>query len=529
MDTSVLTSFVGDPAFGAEARRPALSLEDVETWTYSELHECTNRYANALQELGVRYGDRVGILLFNSLEYWALHLAITKLGAIAVRLNFRLAAPELRYILQDSECKVVCFHDILTPTIDDIRQDLPAHGYICFQYDSSSCPPWAKAGTVMLQASAADVAGTRPISPDDPAMLMYTSGTTGRPKGAVWTHANTLWFGAIQVMQWGYDSTTVALTSGPLYHVGAFEDLLLPALLVRGHAVVTRSRGFAIDRLARVLVARGVTDALLYPFMIYDLLEKPELRDVQFPRLHRLVTGGSPILEWAVRELQRRFPSVELIQTYGLTEGGGITTAMPDGEGWDRRESVGRPLPLTEVQIVDEEHGAPVPVGDIGEILVRSPSVSPSYWGKPEESAQTFDKGWCRTGDLGRVSQGGYVTITGRKKDMIKSGGENIYPIEIESVLAEHPDVLEAAVIGVPDSSYLEAVCAIVVPRKGASVSTEGLVAHCRNHLAGYKKPRYVIWVDELPKTASGKVQKYVLREKYAGLGDSPSGQGSSG
>jgi fatty-acyl-CoA synthase len=155
----------------------------------------------------------------------------------------------------------------------------------------------------------------------------------------------------------------------------------------------------------------------------------------------------------------------------------------------------------------------------MGEVLVRSPSVSAGYWERPEESAQTFDRDWCRTGDLGTITSGGYLTITGRKKDMIKSGGENIYPMEIEAVLAEHPDVQEAAVIGVPDPKYIEAVCAVVVARRGASLTEEEVVEHCRAHLAGYKKPRYVICVDALPKTASGKVQKYLLRESYASLG----------
>lgn len=521
MDISIITAFVGNQALSEDSRRPAVSLEDGETWSYSELNDCANQYGNALRELGVRSGDRVGILLLNCLEYWALYLGVTKIGAIAVRINFRLAGPELRYIVQDSGCKVICFHDVLRDLVEEVRRDRPEASYVCFPYETVECPSWAQRESWMRHQRVSDATPTVPINVDDPAMLMYTSGTTGLPKGAVWTHGNTLWFGAMQAIQWGYRPTTVALTSGPLYHVGAFEDVLLPALLMRGHAVVTRSRGFSIQRLAGVLVEREVTDALLYPFMIYDLLQEHSLDDVHFPRLRRLVTGGSPIVQWAVTELRRRMPTVNLVQTYGLTEGGGIATAMPDGEGWDRPESVGRPIALTQVRIVDEEFGGPVEVGVVGEVLVRSPAVSPCYWQKPIDSADTFDKGWCKTGDLGLLAEGGYLTITGRKKDMIKSGGENIYPIEVENVLAEHPDVLEAAVIGVPDPIYLEAVCAIVVPRRGANVSTEELVAHCRNHLAGYKKPKYLICVDELPKTASGKVQKYMLRDRYSAIGSS--------
>ena len=518
MNTGVITDFVKEPSLIEDAVRPALSIENGVTWSYAQLHECSNKYANALRQLEVDRGDRVGMLLFNSLEYWALYLAITRLGAIAVRINFRLAPTELRYILQDAGCKVVCFHDSLGSGLGAIRQDVPVRAHVCFSYESADDLRWAVPEAFMNDASSAEPAVSDAPGLDDVAMIMYTSGTTGRPKGAVWTHGNTLWFGAMQAMQWAYSSSTVAMTSGPFYHVGAFEDLLLPALMVRGHAVITRSRGFSIDRFADVLIGRQVTDVLAYPFMIYDLLQEPKLAEYSFGALRRVVTGGSPIAGWAVKELRRRMPDVQLVQTYGLTEGGGITTAMPDGEGWTRPDSVGRALPLTEIQIVSDD-GAPVPPGAMGEVLVRSPSVSAGYWERPEESAQTFDRDWCRTGDLGTITSGGYLTITGRKKDMIKSGGENIYPMEIEAVLAEHPDVQEAAVIGVPDPKYIEAVCAVVVARRGASLTEEEVVEHCRAHLAGYKKPRYVICVDALPKTASGKVQKYLLRESYASLG----------
>lgn len=518
MNTGILTEFVAQEWSSSEAQRPALSLEDQETWSYGELHEQASRYANGLAGLGVSRGDRVGVVMFNSLEYWAAYLAITRLGAIAVRVNFRLAPDELRYVLQDANCTVVCFHDSLCTVMDAIRDDVGAGAYVCFPYEGDVRPAWALGAEVLVNASGGEPVIEVPPSLDDPAMLMYTSGTTGRPKGVVWTHGNTLWFGAMQAMEWGYGPTTVAMTTGPLYHVGAFEDLLVPALMSRGHAVITRSGGFSIVRAAATLAKLGVTDALLYPFMLYDLLQEPDLAGISFDRLRRVVTGGSPIMAWAVKQLRERFPDVELTQTYGLTEGGGITTSMPAGEGCERLESVGRPLPLTEVVVAGED-GEHLRLGEIGEVLVRSPGVSDRYWGKPEESAQTFVNGWCKTGDLGRLERGGYLTITGRKKDMIKSGGENIYPIEIESVLAEHADIQEAAVIGVPDRKYVEAVCAVVVPKRGAGLTADIVTEFCRERLASYKKPRYVVCVDVLPKTPSGKIQKYLLREQFGSIG----------
>ncbi|MQA84300.1 MAG: AMP-binding protein [Streptosporangiales bacterium] len=505
---------VGDP------HAPCLSVDGRHRLTYLELRERRDRYANALLEMGVTKGDRVGVLLLNSLEYIALYFAIARIGAIAVRLNFRLAPPELRYALSDSGCKVLCLHSDLIDRVAPIRGQVPVSTYVVFpgkDGGTTETPQWARSSRVMESGGAADVPVAEP-SPDDGLMLMYSSGTTGRPKGALWTHGNALWFGSMQAMKWRYGPSTAAMTTGPLYHVGAFEDLLLPALLAQGKAVFLSSGGFTVERLVAALRGESVTDVLLYPFMLYDLLRLPDLDENDLGSLRRIVCGGDPIMGWAVAEMERRLPGIELVQAYGLTEGGGMSTCLDHDDCRKHPDSVGRPLPLTEVKVV-RENGSPAEPDEVGQVLVRSPSVCAGYWQKPEETEKTFVDGWCHTGDLGRYTPDGFLVLTGRKKDMIRSGGENIYPAEVETVLTSHPDIKEAALVGVPDDRYLEVGCAVLVPDQGGPPSADEVKGYCRERLAGYKCPSHVVYVEELPRNPSGKVLKYVLRERYRDIG----------
>jgi fatty-acyl-CoA synthase len=499
------------------ADRPAISMEDGTSWTYRQLHDQVNRYAVTLVELGVKKGDRVGILLYNSLEYWAAYLAATRLGAIAVRLNWRLSGEELGYALNDSGCSVLCLHDTFVPAIEPIRAQVPVQSFVCFAYDGTGSPEWAIDQDKFDSADPAELTVEEPAL-DDPAMLMYTSGTTGRPKGALWTHGNTLWLGAMQIMQWQYTEDTVTMTSGPLYHVSSFEDLAVPTLMMGGHTVLTKSGGFSIERVLQVLANRAVTDTLLQPMMIYELLRVPKLESYDLSKLRRIATGGSAIMPWAVREIQQKLPSVELVPGYGLTEGGAIATVSALRYLESNPDSVGKPMPMTEVRIVRDD-GTAAAVDEDGEVWVRSPAVSQGYWGKAAETAETFVDGWCKTGDAGHVDQEGLLTLTGRKKDMIKTGGENVYPAEIEAVLSDHPNILEAAVIAVPDARFQEAVCAVVVIDGAEPLSAEDVRSYCQQRLAGYKKPRYVVFADELPRNLAGKILKFELRQQYAVLG----------
>ncbi|NMH98772.1 AMP-binding protein [Pseudonocardia acidicola] len=529
MFTGIITRNLLQPARGGAGDRPAISLENERTWTYAELAERTNRYANGLAAQGVQAGDRVGMLLSNSLEYWAMYLAITRLGAIAVRLNWRLTGAELRYALTDSGTSVLCLHGRFAATIAPVLAETPVRTSIVFVLDTDldadgSALPGALGQSVLEDADASEPAAAEP-SLTDPCMIMYTSGTTGYPKGALWTHGQTLWFGAMQAMYWRYDERSVHLGTTPMFHVSGFEDCVLPVLMSGGHAVMMRSTGLTIDTIVGVLQHHRCTDVFLLPATIYQWMSWPELDRVDVPELRRVVTGGSPILGWAVDKIRTRFPQVRMEQAYGLTEGGAMTSVMDPERLDDHRTSVGRPLPLTEVKIVDPATLEELPADTDGELWTRSPSVCGVYWGKPEATAETFVDGWCRTGDLARITADGYIYIIGRVKDMILSGGENIYPAEIENILADHPAIQESAVIGVPDAKWDETPCAAIVLNDGHSLTSDEVIAYCRERLAGYKRPRYVVFVDALPRNASGKILKRRLREEYAHLGSAAARQ----
>lgn len=489
-----------------------------ERLTYGELRERRNAYAMALLDYGVRAGDRVGLFLFNSVNYIALYLSIVHIGAIAVRLNFRLSPRELVYVINDSGCKVVFVDNELVDVVEKARSECNVKWYFTLDDACGDSPGWLRP----FEVGHDSMERMDPIWPTqaDGAMIMYTSGTTGYPKGALWTHGNSLWFGAMQAMKWGYNSSTTAMTTGPLYHIGAFEDLLLPALLSHGTAVCMPSRNFSISGLLSTFQAQSVTDVLLYPFMLYDLLRCDSIGQYDVSALRRIVCGGDSIMPWAIERMRERLPGVELVQAYGLTEGGGMSTCLDDADCERHPDSVGRPLPLTEVRVINDS-GDLVANGEVGEIIVRSPSVCVGYWGKPEDSEEVFAAGWCRTGDLGMVSEDGFLVVTGRMKDMIRSGGENIYPAEVEAVLTRHEDVREAAVVAVPDRKYVEVPCAVLVAN-GTELEgdTESVRTYCRRELAHYKCPRYFVWVTELPRNGSGKILKHVLRDEYREIGE---------
>jgi len=508
----------------------AVSVDGRRSWSYDELRVERNRYVHALLEQDVKPGDRVGILMLNSLEYFALYFAITRIGAVAVRLNFRLSALELQYAVTDSGCSVVCLHHSRAQQVAPIRQQTAVRLWIAFpdepppsggaaQTSLEELSAWTEPATILTAGNPEAPEIPRPTGADL-LTLMYTSGTTGRPKGAMWTHENGVWVAMTQALKWSLTHETVSLTMGPLYHAGAFEILLIPALLVHGTAVTMSSGGMSAARVVDVASRASVSDTLLYPFMLYEMLADPDLDSAIVPNLRRIVTGGDPIMPAAVTALAERLPDVELIQAYGLTEGGPVTTALDYADRHKHPDSVGRPLPLTEVKVVCDDRGNPAESDEPGEVWVRSPVTAVGYWNQPHATARTFIDGWCRTGDLGRVTPDGYLVLTGRAKDMIRSGGENIYPAEIEAVITAHPAVSDAAVVGVPHPTYVEVGCAVLTRAGGADLDVDEVDAFCRRRLASYKCPKHYVVVDDLPRSGSGKVLKTVLRETYRSLGE---------
>jgi fatty-acyl-CoA synthase len=524
MDINWIVDSPFDPSPVGDPSATAVSIDGIDSLTYAQLRERRNQYVHLLRGSGVQPGDRVGMVLLNSLDYFALYFAITRIGAIAVRVNFRLAPEELAYVLRDAGCSVVVFHTSRVAQIEPIHQTVEVRAWFAIPDGTDSVPPWAVEPDVSAEP-AHDVDLPRPAG-TDPLMLMYTSGTTGRPKGVCWTHDNALWLASIQAVKWSYTPETVAMTTGPLYHAGAFEDLLLPALFVHGTAVSMSTGGMTTERIVATMRRASVTHALLYPFLLYGLLRDERLTSEDVGSLKAILAGGDPILPWALTAIDEKLPEVELQQGYGLTEGGTMSTCLDHRDRIAHPDSVGRPMPLTQVRTVLPD-GAPAAPDEVGEVWVRSPTVTAGYWNKPAETAETFVDGWCRTGDLGRITPDGFLVLTGRAKDMIRSGGENIYPAEVEAVLAQHADVSAVAVIAVPDQRFLEVGCAVVVRAHAGfdrddDVIERELRAVAKERLAGYKCPRHYVFVSELPVTASGKVQKHVLRSRFASLGSRP-------
>jgi len=318
-------------------------------------------------------------------------------------------------------------------------------------------------------------------------------------------------------MKWGFTGEEVAMTTGPLYHVGAMEDIALPVLLSGGTVILTQSGGFAISRVLNVVEKEQVTDLFLFPFMIYDMLNLPNLKDYGLQHLKTIYTGGDPLMPWAIEGAYELYPHVGIVQVYGLTEGQPIAACLDAADALKKSGSVGKPLPLTEIRLMNDDE-QPVPTGEVGEVWIKSPGVSEGYWQKPEETAKSFSNGWCKTGDLGMYDEDGFLSIVGRKKDMIRSGGENIYAAEIEDILYRHEAVQTASVIAIPDPKYLEAVCAVIVLKEDKEATEEELISFCQQYLAKYKAPKKVVFIDEIPRTPSGKVKKFELREMYKNI-----------
>lgn len=518
-----LLSRVTSSAHSIDANKIALVFRN-NRLTYMELNNHSNRIANKLIELGIKKGDRVAALLYNCAEYWEIYFAVAKIGAVLVPLNFRLAAPELEFAISDSTPQLLIFGESFRKTIQGIESQLPSVKYYALLSDEArEVLPYTRDSShfpynLLYKASDNEPKGEA-VGLDDDLFIMYTSGTTGRPKGAVWTHGNSLWFSVSQIVAFGLQENDVTFLSGPMYHVGSLQDMSMPTFHMGGTCVMLDSGGFNAQRVLNILADEKVTKALLFPVMLYDILASQDLGNYDLDNLKQVLTGGESVPLSTIHRFQEKLPAIDLVQLYGLTEGTAIATACLSEYAVSKAGSIGKPLLNVDVKVIDEK-GDSLGAGQVGEILVKSPVVSKGYWQRPEANVETFVDGWCHTGDLGRFDEDGFLYIEGRKKDMIISGAENIYPAEIENVLFQHPKIHEAAVIGVPDPRWGEAVMAAIVLRPGETMTEAEVIEYCKENLASYKKPRYVAFVDTLPRTPSQKVQKFILRECYKHMGE---------
>jgi len=495
----------------AEARPGAVALtfEGTDT-TYGELEAESNRIARALTDLGLVKGDRIGVMMPNSAFYFAVICGAAKAGVVLVFLNYRFTATEIVYHLGDAGAKALLYDTTLAGPAHEASRQLSGLRLLAAGERNVEDALWLAdvAATQSREPPSTDVRET------DMLVLQYTSGTTGRPKGAMITHRNR----SLAFLHWptifGYGPEDVILHAGPLHH-SAPMGMTLSQLCLGGRAVVMRS--FNATEALRLIEQQQVTWAFLVPYMYSAICGWLEQQSVQ-PRLASLrvlLSGASPLPTPVKERILSTFPNAGLFEFYGATEAGTITTLRPRDQKRKTR-SVGKPVLGAEVRILDI-NGQPVPQGEVGEIYLRTPSMFEGYYGAPEKTEAAFHDGWCTLGDLGRQDEEGYLYIVDRVKDVIKSGGVNIYPSEIEEAVLTHPDVMEAAVIGLPHERWGEAVHLIAIPWPGRKPAVGELIAHCRRYLADYKVPKSGELRGELPRSAAGKVLKRTLRNEYWG------------
>ena len=482
--------------------------------TYAELDERTNRLAQAMLAAGAGAGARVAYLDRTAPEAVELLLAAAKVGAVAVPLNWRLAQPELVSVLRDAGAPLLIAGTAYAETAHSIVAELDRAELVMVDPgDPHGYEAWLDAHEPRDPALRGESG--------DAVLQMYTSGTTGVPKGVVTTHGN-LAACAETSPYWRFDAETVSLTAMPMFHIGGIGWAFCG--LWHGATTVLVSE-FVPERILELLESLRVTNTIFVPTMLQMLTSVPGAAERDYSQLRSIAYGASPITMPVLKAALRTF-GCELFGSYGLTETTGTVVRLepedhdPDGPREHLLRSAGKPYPWVDMRIVDPETGAELAAGEWGEVWLRAPNVMAGYWGRPEETAAALTPdGWLRTGDGGFVDDDGYLFLTDRIKDMIVSGGENVYPIEIEEVLAQHPDVADVAVIGTPHERWGEAVTALIVARPAATASPDDLVAFARERLAGYKLPRVVEFVDELPRTPTGKVLKRRLRDQFAALG----------
>mgnify|MGYP006282226779 CR=1 FL=1 len=483
--------------------------------SYGELNQTVNRAANHLLHMGLQKGDRLAVLLHNSVEFIELYFACAKSGLVFVPLNNLLKAREVVQILEYIRPRALVFDHDFTELIQSV---LPGLGFIqfavCLGEESAEFPSYHT-----LTQGGSDKEPQIALSDDDLISIFLTSGTTGRPKGVMRTHRHD-WVNMMScALEMGVQRDDRTLLVFPFYHVTFVDNMR--HLLMGNTAVIRREGKFDPHDVLDLLSREGITMCQFVPTMINALLQVEDLETYDLRRFRRLIYAASPmpveLLKKAMQQLDCQF-----MQMYGQTETGPATTALrPEDHVLEgsrdqmaRLASAGRALLDYEIRLVDEG-GRDVPMGQVGEIAVRSEAMTIGYWDLPQETARILRDGWLHTGDFGRMDAERYVFIVDRKNDMIISGGKNIYPREIEEVIYTHPAVLETAVIGVPDEYWGESVKALVVLKPGRKATEEEIIALCKDTLASYKKPKSVEFRSQLPKSPTGKLLKRAIREEY--------------
>ena len=487
--------------------RTAIIFENIR-FTYQEFNWRANQFARSLLQLGLRKGEKVAVLHFNSNHFVEAYFGTVKAGGVFTPINFRFAPEEVHYILDHSDARFFLFGEEFSDLVETIRTKLTNVEFFISVRDGM-----AKGDLdyeALLKESKREELAVR-LSEKDECQLMYTSGTTGRPKGAIITHGNVLW-NLINTLIGREDREgEVSLVVGPLYHTAALNNHLTIRVALAGTSILVKSFD---PRWVMEMIEREKVNVISgAPAMYHLLLAFPEVEKYDTRSVIRCTTGASILPDETKGRLMKLFPNaMGVYDVYGCTEASPSITILKAKDSLRKRECVGSPLPFLEVRIIDDQDRE-VLRGEIGELICRGHNVMKGYYKDRKATREVLKGGWFYTGDLARMDEEGFVYIVDRKKDLIVSGGENIYPREIEELLYHHPKIQEVAVIGVPDRIWGESVKAIVVLKKGEAMKEEEVIEYCRAHLASYKKPKSVEFVEALPRNPSGKVLKTDLRK----------------
>jgi acyl-CoA synthetase (AMP-forming)/AMP-acid ligase II len=516
---SALLTLAESVAAHARTQPHKLAVRDSRrTLSYAQWHARATRLADALLGLGLAKGDRVALLAYNCAEWLELYAALARAGLVAVPLNFRLVGPEIAYIVQHSQARAIVVQEALRGVVDGIRAELPiaAGAFIHFGAGGAAATPPGWTGYEALIAAGHPAAPDQEVLPTDLFALMYTSGTTGRPKGAMRSHAGNALLALATALEFGLTQHDTGLLVMPLCHANSLYFSVTFAML--GASIVVDDRPhFEPEALLATLARERITFTSLVPTHYIMMLGLPADVKAQhdLTRVGKLLVSSAPARAETKRAILELFPNGRLFELYGSTEAGWVTVLRPD-EQIAHLGSVGREWAGSGAILLLDEQGREVPDGQPGELFSRTAYVFDGYWRDPEKTAQAFRGAWCSVGDLARRDEHGFIHLVDRKSNMIISGGENIYPSEVEAVLAAHPAVQDVAVVGVPDAKWGEAVLAVVVPRAAGLLQRADLEAWCRERMAGYKRPRHYAFIAEaqMPRTATGKIQHRRLREQ---------------
>ena len=503
------------PGIGSWLTKRALLTPDKEAvvegerrLNYHQLNRRVNRLASALQASGLQLGDRISILSYNCLEFVEVIMAAAKLGLILVPLNWRLTPSELAFNLNDSGAETLFFDADLVELADGVKGTTPLKRFIVFGEKQIS---QARAYESLLSEQSKSEPETKPVpNLDTPHIIMYTAGTTGKPKGAILSQGASFWNVVNLNVALDFTSNDRNLLVLPMFHIGGIGLFTLPMLYDGGTVVIQRT--FDPVKTLALLEEERITLFFGVPAIFLALIQHPEFDASAFKNVRLVMSGGAPLPVSLVK--QYREAGIVLQQGFGMSEAAPSIATLAKELALKKAGSIGRALMHLEARIVDDNMSV-VPTGDVGELVIRGPNLLQGYWNRPEATKEAFTGGWFHTGDLARMDADGELYIVERKKDMFISGGENVYPAEVENMLFGLPQIAEAAVFGIADEKWGEVGRAVVALKEGQNLTGDEIIDHLKERLAKYKIPKSVVFVNQLPRNAAGKVLKTILREKH--------------